>query len=614
MIPWQRRNVIALLRGVALFALSLVGFAVFVGTLLTRFVAVMHPTVWARRFTDGCRLVVGRWTGREIASPYRPGPPPPAREASSWGRYQGYLEWINEDPATGRDDTWLFWTPFVAVAPAVLAGAGVVVPFVLPWAVPVRVLVCVVAVLVALLAAPVALGGYGRWSAALLRAQTVPRESTTWVALVRCASLCGLSMLAFVVCVTQVGAILLSFGLGMVFAFAPAIEHTRWLPNLRRRVVSAWSTADVAEPYRPRPGPLTPGSDGRFYDDFGIGYRNQTVPQWSRRYNWLFKDPATWRDLLWLLLDPLVTGVLTGVPLLLAVYGAHGLVFRALWTVLGGGEPTRWYGAVAGQRWAAVPVGLGLAVLGFALARPAVRAANAWSAALLRPTANAAMALRIQRLTETRTDATEVQAAELRRIERDLHDGAQARLVSVGLTLGAVEALIDKDPAAAKAMAAQARETAAKALADLRDLVRGIHPPVLAERGLGDAVRALALDSPVPVEVHVDLAGRATPAVEAAAYFAVAETMTNAVRHGNASRIDVRLRHADDVLHMEVRDDGAGGADPDAGTGLSGVRRRLGTFDGTLAVDSPKGGPTTVSMELPCALSSPRTSPSSGKA
>ncbi|GIJ49024.1 hypothetical protein Val02_59100 [Virgisporangium aliadipatigenens] len=618
MIPWRARNAIALLRGAALFGLSLVGFAVFAGTLLTRCVAVMHPTVWARAFTGWCRLLAGRWTGREIASPYRPSLPPPAPEASFWGRYQGFLEWINDDPATGRDDTWLFATPFagglVALLPAGVLGVGVAAPFVLPWAAPWRVLAGLVAVLAALSFAPAALALYGRWTAALLGPQRVPRTSTAWVALVRCASLCGLSMLSALVFLTQVAGILLSFGLGLVFAFAPAVEHTRWLPNLRRRLAHDWSTVDVPQPYRPRPGPLAPRADGKYYDDYGIGYRTPAVPQWSRRFTWLFRDPATWRDLLWLMLDPVVTGVLTAIPVALALYGTQGLVLAAVWTRFTDGDDGDWYGAVAGIRWAAVPVGVALTVLALAMSRTTVHVANNWAAAFLRPTAKAAMALRIERLTETRADATEVQAAELRRIERDLHDGAQARLVSVGLTLGAVEALIDKDPAAAKALAAQARETAAKALADLRDLVRGIHPPVLAERGLGDAVRALALDSPVPVDVRVELAGRASPAVEAAAYFAVAETMTNAVRHGGASRIEVRVRHAEGVLYLEVRDDGAGGADPDAGTGLRGVRRRLGTFDGTLAVDSPKGGPTTVSMELPCALSSPRTSPSSGKA
>src|SRR5690606_20792708 len=138
---------------------------------------------------------------------------------------------------------------------------------------------------------------------------------------------------------------------------------------------------------------------------------------------------------------------------------------------------------------------------------------------------------------------------------------------------------------------AQARETSATALTELRDLVRGIHPPVLAERGLGDAVRAVALDAPLPVEVTVDLSGRPAAPVESAAYFATVEALANAARHSGASRVAIDIRHADDVLRITVTDDGRGGADPARGTGLLGIKRRLGTFDGTLTIESPPGGP-----------------------
>lgn len=206
-------------------------------------------------------------------------------------------------------------------------------------------------------------------------------------------------------------------------------------------------------------------------------------------------------------------------------------------------------------------------------------------------------------LTETRRDAVDTSAAELRRIERDLHDGAQARLVAVGMDLGTIEALLDKDPAKAKELIAQARTSSVEALAELRELVRGIHPPVLAERGLGDAVRALALRLPVTTEVSVDLPGRAEAPVESAAYFAVSEVLTNAVKHSGADRIWADLHHADGMLRVSVTDNGKGGAVIEAGSGLAGVERRLGTFDGVLAVSSPAGGPTMVTMEIPCALS-----------
>ncbi|MFF5422681.1 sensor histidine kinase, partial [Streptomyces misionensis] len=143
----------------------------------------------------------------------------------------------------------------------------------------------------------------------------------------------------------------------------------------------------------------------------------------------------------------------------------------------------------------------------------------------------------------------------------------------------------------------------AEALAELRDLVRGIHPPVLAERGLGDAVRALALRLPFASEVEVELTGRADAAVESAAYFAVSETLTNAAKHSGADRVRVDIWHTDSVLRMSVTDNGRGGARVGAGSGLSGIERRLGTFDGVLAVSSPAGGPTMVTMEIPCELS-----------
>ena len=162
-------------------------------------------------------------------------------------------------------------------------------------------------------------------------------------------------------------------------------------------------------------------------------------------------------------------------------------------------------------------------------------------------------------------------------------------------------------PQAALGLVAEARETSLRALNELRDLIRGIYPPVLADRGLGHAVRALALDAPLPTELDIDLPGRLTAPVESACYFAVAEALANAVKHSGARRVHIRIQHRAGILRIEVADDGAGGADPARGTGLRGVERRLGTFDGILAVSSPPGGPTMIVMEVPCALSSPAT-------
>jgi signal transduction histidine kinase len=178
------------------------------------------------------------------------------------------------------------------------------------------------------------------------------------------------------------------------------------------------------------------------------------------------------------------------------------------------------------------------------------------------------------------------------------------------MSLRAAEKLIPDSPQAAQSLIAEAIATSSKALTELRDLVRGILPPVLADRGLADAVRALALDTPLHTETDIDLPGQLDAPIESACYFAVAEALTNAVKHSGARHVQIRMRHAGGLLRIEVTDDGCGGADPAAGTGLAGLERRLGTFDGILAVSSPPGGPTLIVIEVPCALSSPKISSS----
>jgi signal transduction histidine kinase len=218
---------------------------------------------------------------------------------------------------------------------------------------------------------------------------------------------------------------------------------------------------------------------------------------------------------------------------------------------------------------------------------------------------------RVEALTETRSQTLDHAAAELRRIERDLHDGAQARLASLGMTLGMAAELLDRDPAEAQRLLDEARQTSSAALGDLRDVVHGIHPPVLADRGLGAAIEALALDLPIPVDVSgTPPAGLPAP-IESAAYFAVAECLANVTKHSAATRSWVELGDAGEVLTVVVGDDGGGGADPASGSGMRGVARRLVAFDGTMRVSSPRGGPTLVTLEVPCDSSSPRTTPSS---
>jgi signal transduction histidine kinase len=222
--------------------------------------------------------------------------------------------------------------------------------------------------------------------------------------------------------------------------------------------------------------------------------------------------------------------------------------------------------------------------------------------ALIGPTGEVALQERIGQLETSRSESVDHSAAELRRIERDLHDGAQAQLVALGMNLGLAEELVRSDPEAATALIAEARTSSSTALADLRSLVRGIHPPVLADRGLTGGLQALALSHPMEVDVDVHLAGRPPAPVESAVYFAVAEAVTNATKYAAAGRIWIWARHADGVLTALVGDDGVGGARFTPEGGLAGIERRMAAFDGAVALASPYGGPTIVTLTVPCPL------------
>jgi signal transduction histidine kinase len=206
----------------------------------------------------------------------------------------------------------------------------------------------------------------------------------------------------------------------------------------------------------------------------------------------------------------------------------------------------------------------------------------------------------IRRLRETRAGAVDAQESDLRRIERNLHDGAQARLVALGMSLGLAEQQLASDPEAARKLVAEARAGVGEALRELRDLARGIHPPILTDRGLAAAIAALADRSPIPVTVDARVTERPPAAVETAAYFVVAESIANAGKHAGATAVRVRIERRGDVLQVEVADDGRGGADP-TGNGLRGLRQRVEALDGAFTVTSPPAGPTTVRAELPCA-------------
>ncbi|MER6784750.1 sensor domain-containing protein [Streptomyces sp. NPDC000658] len=392
-----------------------------------------------------------------------------------------------------------------------------------------------------------------------------------------------LSILGF--CLSLVSMALIPIGVGALTT-PYVVRGVRAYAGRRRQLAERWGGVRIASAYRPLP---------------------RTANPWKRTYA-LLRDPATWRDLRWLQVDMTAGFVSALAPAVLVLYPLEGFALAAgLWRVYR--ESTGdvyWYGfvPVGGQASAFGAAALGAVILLVAhrYALTAFQAHFRLTKAMLSPS-QAELAERVRVLTQTRRDAVDTSAAELRRIERDLHDGAQARLVAMGMDLGTVEMLVDKNPEKAKELLAQARQSSAEALAELRDLVRGIHPPVLAERGLGDAVRALALRLPIATEVEVELAGRAEAPVESAAYFAVSEALTNAVKHSGADRIWVDLRHSEGSLRISVTDNGRGGAAIGAGSGLAGLERRLGTFDGVLAVGSPAGGPTMVTMEIPCVLS-----------
>ncbi|MCT9090246.1 histidine kinase [Streptomyces sp. ASQP_92] len=345
-----------------------------------------------------------------------------------------------------------------------------------------------------------------------------------------------------------------------------------------RFLVARWTSTVIESGYR-RPGPVTQLSTGYWWNGFGYERTGRdAVLDQRMRLRW--SDPANWRDLWFVAVLPVTAGPVAAVPLAgmaaaVLGFGGSGFIANVVGTV-------------------GVAVALGSAPYAWRPVEPvAVR--------FLRPSAAMELADRVDELTAQRADTTVAQAAEIRRIERDLHDGAQARLVALGMSLATAEKLMEKDPERARALMREARAGAATSLTELRDLVQGINPPVLNERGLLDAVRAFALDSPLEVRVDAEVELRLDPPIESALYFGVVELVTNAVKHAHASRARISLTRQGPDLVVVVEDDGRGGADPRPGGGLDGLRRRLAVFDGTLEITSPAGGPTRARMMVPCA-------------
>ncbi|SFC08110.1 Signal transduction histidine kinase [Nocardioides terrae] len=360
------------------------------------------------------------------------------------------------------------------------------------------------------------------------------------------------TLVAFVVTVTGGALALVTIGLVLLVWSVPLL---RWVADRHR--ATAARTLGV-----PVPADRLPVREGTRL----IG----RVVVWAR-------DPMTWREIAWALVSLTLGFVLSLIAALLLVLVVTG----ALW----------WYGV-----------------------EPIMRARARLDCLFLTYGRVERLEQRVVDLAESRAEVVDHSAAELRRLERDLHDGAQARLVALSMSLGMAEAAFDADPERARRLVGEARATTTAALGDLRNVVRGIHPPVLADRGVVGAVEALAADLPFEVDVKASLPGRPPAPLESALYFGIAECLANVGKHAEAAHAWVHLRHHEGVLSAVVGDDGRGGADPGAGTGMLGVMRRLTAFDGTVSVSSPVGGPTLVTLEVPCALSSPKTTPSSGPA
>jgi signal transduction histidine kinase len=292
--------------------------------------------------------------------------------------------------------------------------------------------------------------------------------------------------------------------------------------------------------------------------------------------------------------------------LALVIGGAGGVLVAVCWLALPLG-PVLATGLWVEGAWgpyAPWVVAVALGVAGFLaapwVARGVARVDEAAARALLGPGRAEELAWRLESLARSRAGVVEAADAERRRIERDLHDGAQQRLVSLAMHLGiAREGLTDASEPARQAIA-EAHDEAVGALAELRELVRGLHPAVLNDRGLDAALSGIAARAPLPVRLRVDVASRCSPTIEAVAYFVVSEALTNVARHAHASHCEVTADRRGDRLRIVVSDDGEGGAAPGSGSGLPGLAQRAAAVDGTLTIDSPPGGPTRITVELPC--------------
>jgi signal transduction histidine kinase len=405
------------------------------------------------------------------------------------------------------------------------------------------------------------------------------------VDLVYLVAVLGLSVLAFVVWVTglTVTLSLLVLIVG-IFVWLGTAHLFRWTVGIDR-ALAGWSRGEpVAGVYRT---PDAPGMLARV--------RNVTV------------DQQTWKDLGWLVLNSTL-GFAIAVGSLTVTAIVIGYITMPIWW-WSIPDPSQQYGTLnlgvytvdsTGLAFVTTAVGLALAVPVALLNRGLVAAHSGLAARILGPSEAQALRGRVRELADTRSGAIEVAQEQLERIERDLHDGAQARIVALAMELGMADEELQRNPEGARETVRRARDEALAALTELRDLSRGIRPALLEERGLAAAIGALAERSPLPVSVSLAGELEGVPeAAQTAAYFVVAEALTNAAKHSGAAQARVAVERGEHRLAARVEDDGRGGAAPE-GSGLDGLRKRVEALDGDLDVVSPAGGPTVVRAEIPC--------------
>lgn len=372
---------------------------------------------------------------------------------------------------------------------------------------------------------------------------------------------------------TLMVAVWICVALGVTF-----MRAGRPLSEAARVLARRWLAVPIHANYRPLPQ-VVHMATGYWWN--GSEYhRSERAARRRAKVLARFHDPQALRDGLWIAVAAVTVLPVAALPLLGLACGGYLIA-----------EP-----GLAGAGVAVIAAGLLTASYAWRIIQPL-------APRLLGSSPRSRLDRRVDELETIRADLTQTQAAELERIERGLHDGPQARLVALGMLILAAERFIDSDPAAAKSLLSQARASSAAALAELRLLVHGINPPVLSERGLVDAVRLLTLDSSVETSLEAAVPARPERQIEAAVYFAVAELLANVAKHAHAAHVRVELGYAARTLTASVTDDGIGGATKSLGSGLNGIERRMAAFDGRLDIDSPAGGPTRITLAVPCVLS-----------